>query len=183
MASTTSYLREFGASPPMLSDAAEFALVLQALANLITEGSTPGKNLNDMSLLLRPRRSGRLMSKSYREVRLVTMEVSMHRIVARIPWSATPQQANDGFDCSEPFQPPYRHLFPLLCPIICPIIGSSPDTSTTHGPTIEPHRPGAPRATPTFVWIAQMSTPSRFCIRRRAPASRRSLAMPGARPR
>jgi hypothetical protein len=51
----------------MMSDAAEFAPVLQALANPMTEGSTPGKNLDDMSLLIRPCRSGASMSKRYQD--------------------------------------------------------------------------------------------------------------------
>ncbi len=86
---------------------------------------------------------------------------------------ATTHQVIDGFGFSEAFQRSnYLHGSLGLSPakqqqvldllfnphtgagfsILRNIIGSSPDNSSDHVPTIEPHSPGSPTATPTYSW-------------------------------
>jgi glucuronoarabinoxylan endo-1,4-beta-xylanase len=124
------------------------------------------------------------------------MEISMHRIVARIPsmlnirvidglvattaWTRLPVagvpidgaptcRVLDASGFSKTFQwsnerpgssvKQQQGLDLLFSPdigtgftILRNIIGSSPDHAADHVPTIEPHSPGLPSATPTFVW-------------------------------
>jgi len=144
------------------------AQVLQALANPMMEtaclvGTSTIGTCSEAQAIVGHRQANKICQ----EPRLVTMEITMCRSVARIP--SVPSTCMIGslvvnatrvlLHCTAPTQGLFGD-FSIPRPALVssssipsvPSIGSSPDHTANHVSTIEPHSPGTAWAMLAFVW-------------------------------